>query len=45
VRHPTYGLGTIIAVDGEGEDRKLTVSFADHGTKKLLERYAHLERA
>jgi DNA helicase II / ATP-dependent DNA helicase PcrA len=45
VRHPAYGLGTIIAVEGEGEDRKLTVSFADYGTKKLLERYAHLERA
>ena len=45
VRHPTYGLGTIIAVDGEGDDRKLTVSFTDHGTKKLLERYAHLEWA
>jgi len=45
VRHPTYGVGTIIAVDGEGEDRKLTVSFTDYGTKKLLERYAHLERA
>ena len=43
VRHPTYGLGTIIAVDGEGDDRKLTVSFNDYGTKKLLERYAHLE--
>ncbi len=45
VRHPTYGVGTIIAVDGEGDDRKLTVSFADYGTKKLVERYAHLERA
>jgi len=45
VRHPTYGVGTIIAVDGEGNDRKLTVSFADYGTKKLLERYAQLERA
>ncbi len=45
VRHPTYGLGTIIAVDGEGDDRKLTVSFSDYGTKKLLERYAQLEWA
>jgi len=45
VRHPTYGLGTIIAVDGEGDDRKLTVSFTDYGTKKLLERYAQLEWA
>ncbi len=45
VRHPTYGLGTIIAVDGEGDDRKLTVSFSDYGTKKLLERFAQLEWA
>ena len=45
VRHPTYGLGTIIAVDGEGDDRKLTVSFSDYGTKKLVERYAQLEWA
>ncbi|PYU10600.1 MAG: hypothetical protein DMG29_17215, partial [Acidobacteria bacterium] len=45
VRHATYGEGTIIAVEGEGDDRKLTVRFIDHGTKKLLERYAHLEFA
>jgi DNA helicase-2/ATP-dependent DNA helicase PcrA len=45
VRHPTYGVGTVLAVEGEGEDRKLTVSFLDYGTKKLLERYAHLEWA
>ena len=45
VRHPTYGVGTIIGVDGEGDDRKLTVSFTDYGTKKLLERYANLEPA
>lgn len=43
VWHPTYGEGTIIGVDGEGDDRKLTVSFLDHGTKKLLERYAQLK--
>jgi ATP-dependent DNA helicase UvrD/PcrA len=45
VRHPTYGVGTILQVEGDGEDRKLTVSFLDYGTKKLLERYAHLEWA
>jgi DNA helicase-2/ATP-dependent DNA helicase PcrA len=45
VRHPSYGLGTILSIEGEGEDRKITVSFQDYGTKKLLERYAHLERA
>jgi DNA helicase-2/ATP-dependent DNA helicase PcrA len=45
VRHPSYGLGTIIQVDGEDEDRKLTVSFASHGTKKLVERFANLSWA
>ncbi len=44
VKHPTYGVGTIIGVDGDEEDRKLTVSFVDHGTKKLVERYANLVR-
>ena len=44
VRHRTYGTGTIIGVEGEDEERKLTVSFPDHGTKKLVERYANLER-
>ncbi|HEV2340906.1 MAG TPA: UvrD-helicase domain-containing protein [Candidatus Acidoferrales bacterium] len=43
VRHPTYGIGTILKVEDDGDDRRLTVSFLDHGTKKLLERYAHLE--
>ena len=45
VRHPTYGVGTIIHVDGEDDDRRLTVSFADYGTKKLVERYANLSWA
>jgi DNA helicase-2/ATP-dependent DNA helicase PcrA len=45
VRHPKYGVGTILDVEGEGEDRKLTVSFQDYGAKKLLERYANLQMA
>jgi DNA helicase II / ATP-dependent DNA helicase PcrA len=45
VRHSKYGVGTIIQVEGEGEDRKFTVSFQDHGPKKLLERYANLQLA
>ena len=45
VRHSKYGIGTIIEVEGEGEDRKLTVSFQDHGAKKLVERYANLQLA
>jgi DNA helicase-2/ATP-dependent DNA helicase PcrA len=45
VRHATYGAGTIIGVEGEGEERKFTVRFSDHGTKKLMERYANLSWA
>jgi DNA helicase-2/ATP-dependent DNA helicase PcrA len=45
VRHSKYGLGTIIEIEGEGEERKLTVSFQDYGAKKLVERYAHLQLA
>jgi DNA helicase II / ATP-dependent DNA helicase PcrA len=45
VRHPTYGVGTIIHVDGDDDDRRLTVSFINFGTKKLVERYANLSWA
>jgi DNA helicase-2/ATP-dependent DNA helicase PcrA len=44
VRHPTFGVGTILEVDEDGEDRRFTVSFPRHGTRKLIERYAKLER-
>jgi DNA helicase II / ATP-dependent DNA helicase PcrA len=45
VRHAKYGVGTVIQVEGEGDDRKLTVSFLDYGPKKLVERYANLQIA
>jgi DNA helicase-2/ATP-dependent DNA helicase PcrA len=45
VRHSKYGVGTIIQIEGEGDDRKLTVSFQDYGPKKLVERYANLQLA
>jgi DNA helicase-2/ATP-dependent DNA helicase PcrA len=45
VRHPNYGVGTVIAVEGDDQDRKLTVSFAGYGAKKFIERYAQLTPA
>jgi ATP-dependent DNA helicase UvrD/PcrA len=45
VRHPSYGVGTIVGVEGEDEDRRLSVSFPGRGTKKFIERYAQLEQA
>jgi DNA helicase-2/ATP-dependent DNA helicase PcrA len=45
VRHPTFGIGTILEIEEEGDERKLTISFPGYGAKKLIERYAQLERA
>ena len=45
VRHPTYGVGTIVGVEGDDEDRRISVSFAGRGTKKFIERYAQLTPA
>ena len=44
VRHPKYGEGMIVGREGEGEDAKITVSFTGHGVKKLVEKFAQLER-
>jgi DNA helicase-2/ATP-dependent DNA helicase PcrA len=44
VRHSKYGEGTILMREGEGEDAKLTVMFTRHGMKKLIEKFASLER-
>ena len=44
VRHPKYGEGTVYKREGEGEDAKITVAFARVGLKKLVEKYAQLER-
>jgi DNA helicase II / ATP-dependent DNA helicase PcrA len=43
VRHPLFGVGTVLRRDGDGDDLKLTVSFAGVGAKKLVARYAGLE--
>ena len=42
VRHPEYGVGTVVGVEGEDDDRRLSVSFPGRGTKKFIERYAQL---
>jgi len=45
VRHPSFGVGTIVGVEGDDDDRRLSVSFPGRGTKKFVERYAQLEQA
>ena len=45
VRHPKYGEGVVYRREGEGEDAKITVKFGRFGEKKLVEKFAQLERA
>jgi DNA helicase-2/ATP-dependent DNA helicase PcrA len=44
VRHGKYGEGTIVMREGEGDEAKLTVLFRQHGMKKLMEKFANLEK-
>ena len=43
VNHPKYGRGTIMRLEGTGEDAKVTVSFPGHGLKKLIAKYAGIK--
>jgi DNA helicase II / ATP-dependent DNA helicase PcrA len=44
VRHAEYGVGTVVGVEGDEDDRRLSVSFPGRGTKKFIERYANLQQ-
>jgi hypothetical protein len=45
VRHPVFGVGTVVGVEGTDDDRRISVSFPACGTKKFIERYAKLTPA
>ncbi len=42
VVHEKFGQGKILAIDGQGEDQKVTVAFEQYGTKLLIARLANL---
>ena len=44
VTHDTFGLGTVLLVEGEGDKAMAHVEFRDEGTKRLLLRYAPVEK-
>jgi ATP-dependent DNA helicase UvrD/PcrA len=44
VRHPKYGEGIVFRREGDGDDAKITVQFSKFGVKKLVEKFAQLER-
>ncbi len=43
VEHVKYGRGTIVRLEGSGEDAKVTVSFPGYGLKKLVAKYAGIK--
>jgi DNA helicase-2/ATP-dependent DNA helicase PcrA len=45
VKHPKYGRGLVLRREGSGDNVKLTVNFPGYGSKKLIEKYAGLEKA
>jgi len=45
VHHSKYGIGTVLDCEEDGQDTKLTISFPGFGRKKMIERYAALEKA
>jgi DNA helicase-2/ATP-dependent DNA helicase PcrA len=45
VRHAKYGVGLIVKREGEDENAKLTINFPGYGHKKMIEKYAALEKA
>jgi DNA helicase-2/ATP-dependent DNA helicase PcrA len=45
VKHSKYGRGLVLRREGAGDSTKLTVSFPGYGQKKLVQKYAGLEKA
>ncbi len=45
VRHAKYGKGLVLRREGTGDNVKLTVSFPGFGQKKLIQKFANLEKA
>lgn len=44
VSHDTFGLGSVIAVSGAGDRAEATINFGSYGEKRLLLRYAPVEK-
>ena len=42
MRHPEYGTGVVLTIEGSGDAEKLTVYFDRAGRKKFVARYANL---
>jgi DNA helicase-2/ATP-dependent DNA helicase PcrA len=43
IEHAKYGHGTVLRLEGSGDDTKVTVSFTNYGLKKLIAKYAGIK--
>ena len=44
VVHDSFGMGTVVAVEGQGEKASASIDFGSEGVKRLLLRYAPVEK-
>lgn len=45
VKHKKWGMGTVVTVNGSGDDMELDVAFPAQGIKRLLAKFAPIEKA
>jgi DNA helicase-2/ATP-dependent DNA helicase PcrA len=43
VKHPTFGIGSIYEIEGNGDSEKVSVLFRDNTIRKFITKYARLE--
>jgi DNA helicase-2/ATP-dependent DNA helicase PcrA len=43
VEHARFGVGKIVTIDGNGDNKMATIQFDNHGSKKLLLKFAKLQ--
>ena len=44
VQHDSFGLGTVVALEGGGDNAVASIDFGSEGVKRLLLRYAPVEK-
>ena len=44
VVHDTFGMGSVVALDGVGDKAVASIDFGSQGVKRLLLRYAPVEK-
>ena len=43
IEHQRFGIGTVVKLEGTGENAKATVAFRNVGTKQLLLKFARFK--